>query len=56
MKRTYETPTAEKIAFCYEEQVAASKDETNSGCISVWMHTGVGSCTSGNSFLEKLQL
>lgn len=46
MKRTYETPTAEKIAFCYEEQVAASTD-----CISTWINQGVGSCDTGTPTL-----
>lgn len=52
MKRTYETPVAEKIEFCYKDQVVASG--TTSGCISVWMNTGADKCTSGNSFLKPL--
>lgn len=37
MKRTYETPAAEKIAFCYQEQVAGSIDgENGSGCMMIW--------------------
>lgn len=48
MKKTYETPVAEKVEFRYQEQVATST------CISVWMNEGVNSCTDGNSFLKPL--
>lgn len=51
MKRTYETPNAEKISFCYQEQVAASSPSVEP-CISVWVNSGDNSCTSGNSYLK----
>ncbi|MGN0164342.1 MAG: hypothetical protein ACI4EA_12320 [Candidatus Ornithomonoglobus sp.] len=38
MKKTYETPTAEKITFQYQEQVAASS------CTSQWTNIGDSSC------------
>ncbi|MGM9681699.1 MAG: hypothetical protein ACI3XR_09365 [Eubacteriales bacterium] len=40
MKRTYETPTAEKVAFQYQEQVAAS----NQTCTNQWINTGDDTC------------
>lgn len=55
MKKVYETPVAEKIEFCYRDQVVASGG-TGKGCISVWVNTGDASCTDGNSWLEKLHL
>lgn len=48
MKRTYETPIAEKVEFCYSNQVVAS------GCISQWIFTGENSCTDGNQHLAWL--
>lgn len=39
MKKSYETPVAEKIAFCYQEQVAAS-----TGCTNRWTHSGIDRC------------
>ena len=53
MKKTYETPVAEKIEFCYEEQVVASGAQ---GCTNAWVNEGAESCTSGNSFLQKVLL
>ena len=29
MKKFYQTPVAEKIEFCYEDQIVASKDMSN---------------------------
>lgn len=48
LKKTYETPIAEKIEFQYEEQVVAS------ACTNVWVNIGDGSCTEDNSHFEKL--
>lgn len=39
MKKSYETPVAEKIAFCYQEQVAAS-----TRCTNRWTHAGMACC------------
>ena len=50
VKKTYETPEAEKIMFTYRDQVVAASQ----GCLSVWVNTGVGSCTEGNRHLEHL--
>lgn len=50
MKKQYETPVAEKIEFCYRDQVVAS----GSTCESKWVNTGGDSCTDGNSHLEYL--
>lgn len=52
MKKTYETPNAEKISFEYQEQVVASN--VTEGCISVWVNTGAEGC-SEDKFLEKIQ-
>lgn len=43
MKKTYETPVAEKVEFQYQEQVVAS-----TGCVSKWVNEGVFECTDGN--------
>lgn len=48
MKKSYETPVIEKIGFQYQEQVVASD------CVSVWVNTGIGSCTDGNAHYEYL--
>lgn len=51
MKKTYETPTAEKMMFSYRDQVvAASQDK----CKDVWVNVGVSSCTDGNDHYEHL--
>lgn len=42
MKKTYETPVAEKVEFRYQEQVAASA----SNCISAWINVGLNYCES----------
>jgi len=39
MKKNYEAPIVEKIAFQYRDQVVAA-----SGCISVWIKEGGNSC------------
>lgn len=39
MKKTYETPVAEKIAFQYREQVVAA-----SACVSRWENIGADGC------------
>lgn len=41
MKKSYETPIAEKIEFCYQDQIVASG---NQGCISMWVIRGDYSC------------
>lgn len=40
MKKIYETPTAEKITFQYQEQIAAS----GSNCTSQWTNIGDSTC------------
>ena len=35
MKKTYETPVAEKIEFCYEDQIVASSS-LGPGCVYQW--------------------
>lgn len=52
MKKNYETPVAEKVEFCYSNQVVASGAQT--GCISQWIFTGEFSCTDGNQHLTWL--
>ena len=51
MKKSYETPIAEKIEFCYQDQIVASG---NQGCISVWINQGPLSCESDNKFERPL--
>ena len=41
MKRTYETPAAEKIAFQYQEQVVAASSQS---CTSQWTNIGDATC------------
>lgn len=54
MKKTYETPSIEKIAFQYRDQVVAASGH-QPGCEEVYSHaTGAGTvkdCTTG----DKLQ-
>ena len=55
MKKTYETPNAEKISFQYQEQVVASNFGGGSdGCLNVWVNTGNHSCTGDNAHWEHL--
>lgn len=49
MRKPYETPVAEKVEFCYSDQVVAS-----GACISQWIYTGAFSCTDGNKHLQYL--
>lgn len=49
MKKQYESPVAEKVSFCYSDQVVASG---GSGCDSYWVNIGDYSCESGNSYLK----
>lgn len=51
MKKQYESPVAEKVEFCYSDQVVASGGG-GSSCPSVWINHGIDGCTSGNSFLK----
>lgn len=51
MKKQYESPVAEKVSFCYSDQVVASGGG-GSGCVYVWMNQGVGKCEHGNSQLR----
>ena len=46
MKKTYETPVAEKIEFCYEEQIVASG---TSGCKPLWCYSGDSGCTNSEN-------
>ena len=50
VKKTYETPEAEKIMFNYRDQVVAASQV----CQSVWINIGVGSCTEGNRHHQHL--
>ena len=43
MKKTYETPSVEKIAFQYRDQVVAASGNTN--CESRYENTGENECT-----------
>lgn len=40
MKKSYETPTAEKVTFQYQQQVAAS----NQNCTNEWTNLGDSNC------------
>lgn len=51
MKKTYETPSVEKITFEYKDQVVASN---GNNCEDVWVNVGVESCTEDNAHWEKL--
>ena len=51
MKKSYETPIAEKIEFCYQDQIVASG---NQGCINVWINQGGNFCEDDNKFLHPL--
>lgn len=45
MKKTYETPEAEKMLFSYRDQVVAA-----SGCMAIWNNQSViggNGCTEG---------
>lgn len=44
MKKTYETPLAEKVEFCYSEQIVASGTSYNSGdnCVVAQIAQGLG--------------
>lgn len=51
MKRTYENPVAEKVAFRYQEQVAASNTEpSDDQCVAVWINEGAFRCETGNKY------
>ena len=52
MKKTYETPEAEKMMFNYRDQVVAAS--TGNNCVDRWIYIGVESCTDGNQHLERL--
>ena len=52
MKKTYETPNAEKISFQYQEQVVASNFGGGSNtCVDLWVNIGDQSCTEGDRFI-----
>lgn len=44
MKKTYETPMAEKVSFCYSDQVVASRTDYSSGdnCVVAQIAQGLG--------------
>lgn len=44
MKKTYETPSVEKIAFQYRDQVVVA----SGNCISAWKNEGDNACKEGN--------
>lgn len=50
MKKTYETPVAEKIEFRYQEQVAASISTIS--CIPVWINIGETVCEKDNTLYD----
>ena len=50
VKKTYETPEAEKIMFNYRDQVVAASQI----CHDVWINIGALSCTEGNRHHEHL--
>lgn len=52
MKKTYEAPSIEKIAFQYRNQVVAASGTI---CESKWVDEGMDSCTSGEQHLEYLK-
>ena len=49
MKKAYQAPNVEKINFQYQEQIM-----TSGPCQSVWVNTGIDSCTDGNAHWENL--
>ena len=49
MKKTYETPSVEKVEFKYRDQVVVA-----SGCVDRWVNIGETECTDGNKHLENL--
>lgn len=54
MKKVYETPAVEKIAFQYRDQVVAASGEA---CKNVYVNIGTeeqGECAEGNEHLEYL--
>jgi len=53
MKKTYETPSVEKIAFQYRDQVVVASGNTN--CESKWVNIGVSECTDGNKHVEYIK-
>ena len=50
VKKTYETPEAEKIMFNYRDQVVAASQ----GCQSVWVNIGASSCVEGTKHHQYL--
>lgn len=50
VKKTYETPKAEKIMFNYRDQVVAASQT----CHDVWINIGALSCTDGNRHHEHV--
>ena len=51
MKKTYETPTVEKIAFQYRDQVVVASGT----CESRWVNVGTNECEEDNKHLEYLK-
>jgi len=51
MKKTYETPSIEKIAFQYRDQVVVASTQCGSYYIKEGEYTG-GYCEEGNEHLE----
>ena len=46
MKKVYEAPSVEKIAFQYRDQVVAASGGEK--CVSAWLNEGGNSCTTGD--------
>ena len=44
MKKSYKTPSVEKVEFQYDQVVVAS----DSSCIGVWINKGAAFCEEGN--------
>lgn len=51
MKRTYETPMAEKVEFCYQDQVVASNG--GSACLNVWSNHGDFGCEGKQEIYQQ---
>lgn len=49
MKKTYETPSVEKVAFQYRDQVVVA-----SGCVSRWENVGSDGCEGKQDWVEHV--
>lgn len=48
MKKKYVAPVAEKIEFCYSDQVVASGGSEK--CELIWVNIGPNHCATGNQY------